>query len=115
MTAGDEVVIVGGGLEGLSITWSLAERGIRDVLILERGSLCSGWTAKSSGVVRAHYGVPSLAVIARHGIQVLEESVDVLGADVGFRQTGYVAGVGRDDVDALHGNTAMHSSIGGAG
>ncbi len=112
MKAGYEVVIAGGGLQGLSIARSLAERGIRDVLVLERGSLCSGGTAKSSGVVRAHYGVPSLAAMAWHSIQLLEEATEVLGTDVGFRQTGYLVGVGPEDIDALHANAAMQAAVG---
>lgn len=112
MNSGNEVVIVGGGLQGLSIARSLAERGIRDVLVFERGSLCSGATAKSSGVVRAHYGVPSLAAMAWQSIQLLEQATEVLGTDVGFQQTGYLVGVGPENFDALHANTAMQTAVG---
>ncbi|MGI9206507.1 MAG: FAD-dependent oxidoreductase, partial [Rhodococcus sp. (in: high G+C Gram-positive bacteria)] len=50
MTKSTRVVIVGGGLEGLAAAWSLAERGESDVLVLERHTLCSGMTGKSSGI-----------------------------------------------------------------
>jgi glycine oxidase len=42
-----EVVIIGGGVIGLSIARALAMRGVRDVLLLERGSLGteSSWAA----------------------------------------------------------------------
>jgi len=112
MNTGHDVVIVGGGLQGLSIARSLAQRGTRDVLVLERHSLCSGGTAKSSGVVRAHYGVPSLAAMAWHSIQVLEEATELLGTDVGFRQTGYIVGVGPANIDAIRANTAMQATVG---
>ncbi|MGH3358405.1 MAG: NAD(P)/FAD-dependent oxidoreductase [Nocardioidaceae bacterium] len=112
MSATYDVIVVGGGLEGLSVAHSLAQRGVDNVLVLERHTLCSGATAKSSGVARAHYGVPSLVAMAWHGIQVMEDAHDRLGADIGFRQPGYVVGVGPDDVDALAANTAMQRSIG---
>lgn len=112
MSAAHEIVIVGGGLEGLSVARSLAERGVTDVMVLERSTLCSGGTAKSSGVVRAHYGAPSLVAMAWHGIRVLEDAERTLGTDVGFRQTGYVVGVGPADVDALHANAMMQRSLG---
>lgn len=51
-------MIIGGGLEELSTAWALAQRGERNVLVLERHTLCSGDTSKSSGIARCHYGVP---------------------------------------------------------
>jgi glycine/D-amino acid oxidase-like deaminating enzyme len=39
-------VVVGGGVMGCSIAFHLAERGV-DTLVLERGTVCSGMTARS--------------------------------------------------------------------
>jgi len=47
MAAGASVVVVGGGVMGCSIAFHLAERGT-DVLVLERGTVCSGMTARSA-------------------------------------------------------------------
>ena len=44
MTQTTKFLIVGGGLEGLAIAYSLADRGETDVLVLERDTLCSGMT-----------------------------------------------------------------------
>jgi glycine/D-amino acid oxidase-like deaminating enzyme len=46
MAAGASVVVVGGGVMGCSIAFHLAERGV-DTLVLERGTVCSGMTARS--------------------------------------------------------------------
>jgi glycine/D-amino acid oxidase-like deaminating enzyme len=105
-------LVVGGGLEGLSIAWSLAQRGETDVLVVERGSLCSGMTGKSSAVVRCHYGNRSLAAMAWYGVQVFERATELFGDEIGFRQCGYVVGVGDDDVDALKANVAMQQDVG---
>lgn len=105
---GPRTVIVGGGLIGLSIARALTERGLSDVLVLERHQLASGGTGKSSGIVRAHYGVPSLAAMAWRSLPLLEK----LGAEVGFRQTGYCVLVGEENVDPLKANTAMQQGIG---
>jgi glycine/D-amino acid oxidase-like deaminating enzyme len=101
-------VIIGGGLIGLSIARALTDRGLSDVVVLERHQLASGGTGKSSGIVRAHYGVPSIAAMAWRSTPVFE----ALGSDVGFRQVGYSVLVGEDNVDALTANTAMHQSLG---
>lgn len=106
------IVIVGGGLEGLSIAWQLAERGETDVLVLERDTLCAGMTGKSSGIVRCHYGVPSLAAMAWHGVEVFTRADEIFGTDIGFRQTGYVVGVGENNVEPLHANVEMHRALG---
>ena len=105
-------LVIGGGLEGLAIAWSLAARGETDVLVVERDSLCSGMTGKSSGVVRCHYGTQSLAAMSWYGVDVFERGTQLFGDDMGFRQCGYVVGVGDDDVDALKANIAMQQELG---
>lgn len=103
-----KVVVVGGGLIGLSIARALTQRGITDVLVVERAELASGPTGKSSGIVRAHYGVPSIAALAWRSVPVLEE----LGSAVGFRQVGYTVIVGDENDAALRANIALHQSLG---
>src|SRR3954466_2704699 len=49
------VVIVGGGVIGLSVAFHLADAGARDLVVLERGELGSGSTSKGAGGVRAMF------------------------------------------------------------
>ncbi|MFZ2178157.1 MAG: FAD-dependent oxidoreductase [Rhodococcus sp. (in: high G+C Gram-positive bacteria)] len=112
MTQTAKFVIVGGGLEGLAIAWSLADRGETDVLVLERGTLCSGMTGKSSGVVRCHYGTPSLAAMSWYGVDIFTRATEIFGDDMAFRQCGYVVGVGENNVDPLKANVAMMQGLG---
>ena len=111
-TSSAEVVVVGGGLEGCSAAWALTRRGVTDVVVVERDTVGSGGTGKSSGVVRCHYGVSSLAAMAARSLEVLENAPDVLGADIGFHQTGYVVGVAANNVDALHASLADQRAVG---
>ena len=107
-----EVVVVGGGLEGCAAAWALSRRGVTDVVVAERGTVGSGMTGKSSGIVRCHYGVSSLAAMAAVGLEVFENAHDLFGADIGFRQTGYVVGVADANVDALRKSLAAQRSVG---
>ena len=51
-----DVVIVGGGVNGLSLAFHLAEyHGIRDVAVLERSYIGSGGSGRNTQVVRATY------------------------------------------------------------
>ncbi|MFN8076861.1 MAG: FAD-dependent oxidoreductase [Kineosporiaceae bacterium] len=107
-----DVVVVGGGLEGCAAAWELARRGAGRIVVLERSTVASGMTAKSSGIVRCHYSVPSLAAMAWAGVGFLERAGELLGQDIGFHQTGYVVGVGEADVEVLAANVAMQQSLG---
>jgi sarcosine oxidase subunit beta len=50
-----KVVIIGGGAIGTSIAFHLAEAGVPDVVLLERGELGAGSTCKAAGGVRAQF------------------------------------------------------------
>jgi sarcosine oxidase subunit beta len=106
------VVVIGGGVAGLSTARALAEHGVSDVLVLERDTVGSGGTGKSSGIVRCHYGIRSLAAMAWRALPVLEHAREVLGAESGYRRTGYLVGVGAENLGSLRANVAMHRTLG---
>lgn len=112
MNATADVVIVGGGLEGAAAAWALSQRGVTDVTVLERNTVGSGMTGKSSGIVRCHYGVSSLAAMATVGLEIFENAEQIFGQDIGFRQTGYVVGVGEPNVDNLRRSLAAQREVG---
>lgn len=110
-----QVVIVGGGLEGAAAAWALSQRGITDVVVAERSTVGSGMTGKSSGIVRCHYGVSSLAAMAAVGLEFFEKAPELLGlsdTDIGFRQTGYVVGVGEPNVENLRKSLVAQRAVG---
>ena len=41
-----DVVVIGGGVNGASIAYHLAARGVRGVVLLEKGALASGPTGR---------------------------------------------------------------------
>ena len=106
------IVIIGGGLEGVATAWALAQRGITDVVVCERDTVGGGMTGKSSGIVRCHYGVSSLAAMAAIGLEVFEKAEEIFGTDIGFRQTGYVVGVGEANVENLRKSLAAQREVG---
>src|SRR5690606_41969328 len=112
MTETYSYVIVGGGLEGLAIAWTLAERGEAGILVLERDTLCSGMTGKSSGVVRCHYGTRSLAAMSWYGVDTFTRATEIFGDDMAFRQCGYVVRVAGNTVKQIEASTAMMQGLG---
>jgi sarcosine oxidase, subunit beta len=111
-TVTTDVVIVGGGLEGCATAWALARRGVTDVVVVERDTVGSGGTGKSSGVVRCHYGVSSLAAMAIRSLELFENAAELLGEDIGFHQTGYVVGVGEPNMAAMRASLADQRAVG---
>jgi sarcosine oxidase subunit beta len=107
-----DVVIVGGGVSGMSTARALTELGIGDVLVLERASVGSGGSGKSSGIVRCHYGIQSLAAMAWHSLPTLAEASELLGADAGYINTGYIVAVAEENRQALEANVAMQQGLG---
>ena len=102
------VVIIGGGIIGASVAYHLTRLGWTDVVVLERDTVGAGMTGKSSGIVRCHYGVASLAAMATQALEFFEEH----GAEIGFRQAGYVVGVGPENVEALRKSMAAQRAVG---
>jgi sarcosine oxidase, subunit beta len=107
-----EVVVIGAGVNGSSTARALVELGVRDVLVLDRSTVGSGGSGKSSGIVRCHYGIRSLAAMAWHALPVLEHAREILGSESGYRNTGYLVGVASENLGALRANVAMHRSLG---
>jgi len=107
-----DIVIIGAGVTGLSTARALVELGVRDVLVLDRATVGSGGSGKSSGIVRCHYGIRSLAAMAWHALPILEGALEILGAESGYRRTGYLVGVGPQNIGSLRANVAMHQRVG---
>jgi len=85
-----DIIVVGGGLYGSSIAYHLVNRGAKDVILLERKSICSGGTAKSCAVVRTHYSIDANLVHAVESLKVFANFGDMVGGDCGWRRTGYL-------------------------
>ena len=107
-----DVVIVGGGSTGTSIAWQLAKMSAGRVVLLERRGLAAQATGITAGIVRTHYTHETLARMALRARQVFENFDDEVGGAAGFRQTGFLALLGPDDVETVAANVAMHRELG---
>jgi sarcosine oxidase subunit beta len=102
-----EVVIVGGGCIGASIAYHLAARRVRDVVLVERGTLACGPTGRSTAILRRHYSQALLVRMAEHGLRTYSQFEDVVGARAGFVHTGLLVGVDPRDRAALEHNVEV--------
>ncbi|NPD29015.1 FAD-dependent oxidoreductase [Corallococcus sp. AB004] len=108
-----KVVIIGGGIMGLSLAYNLALRGETDVVVLERGYLCAGASGRNGGGVRMQWGTPALIELAKRSIDLMKGFARDLGVNVWLRQGGYLFLAKRKDTAyRLDRNAALHNKYG---
>ncbi len=107
-----DVVVIGGGINGCSIAYHLRQRGIRNIVLVEKGHVASGPTGRSSGVVRQHYTTETLSAMARDSVRVFEHFADDVGGDAGFVQCGVVFLSASESASVLASTVEMHRRIG---
>ncbi|MDP6081478.1 MAG: FAD-dependent oxidoreductase [Arenicellales bacterium] len=86
-----DAIVIGGGVMGCSILWHLAKRQFGRLLLLERDTIGSGSTGRSSGIVRMHYSTEVNTRLAVESQPVFQNWHDVVGeGDAGWVQTGFI-------------------------
>jgi len=107
-----DVIVVGAGVQGVSLAFHLAQRGAR-VLVLERGMLAGGATGRSSGFVRMHYDFESDARLAWASLPYFRDWSERVGSgDCGFVRSGFLQLVPLTLADALRANVEAHQRLG---
>ena len=87
-----EVVIIGGGISGCSIAYHLAQKGVRDIVVIERNYLASGSTGRCGAGIRTQWGTEMNCRLAKYSVEFYESAVEELGyaGDIEFKQGGYL-------------------------
>ncbi len=85
-----EVVIIGGGVIGVSVAFHLAEAGITDVLLLERAELGSGSTSKAAGGVRAQFADRLNIELGARSLEAFGRFAERPGQEIDLRRVGYL-------------------------
>jgi len=83
-----DVVIIGGGIEGCSIAYHLARRGVNNVVVLERKQLTCGTTWHAAGLVSQLWPTPTLTALAKYSHQLYASLEEETGQATGYRQIG---------------------------
>ena len=92
MRSSAQVVIIGGGISGCAIAYNLAQKGVRDIVVVEKNYISSGATGRCGAGIRQQWGAEMNCLIAKASIEAfksLQEELDY-ERDIELKQGGYL-------------------------
>ncbi|MFN0009681.1 MAG: NAD(P)/FAD-dependent oxidoreductase [Planctomycetota bacterium] len=95
-----KVVVVGGGVMGVSIAWQAALRsnpGEHPIVLLEKTALAAGSSGRSGAILRQFYSQREVAGMARDSLAVYAGFERRTGRRIGFQRSGVITLVGPGD------------------
>lgn len=107
------VVIVGGGVMGLSTAYHLAAAGVRDVVLVEQAELGSGSTCKAAGGVRAQFSDAVNIELGLRSLETFEKFQHEFDQEIDLHQVGYLFLLDQPgQVAAFEQNVALQNELG---
>jgi sarcosine oxidase subunit beta len=85
-----EIIIIGGGIIGTSIAYYLAQKKAQDVILLEKGMLGEGSTAKCAGGIRLQFSTEINIAFSLASMEVWDHFQEITEVDIGFKKVGYL-------------------------
>jgi sarcosine oxidase, subunit beta len=96
-----DVVVIGGGSHGLATAYYLAQRGITDVCVLEKGYIGSGAAGRNTAILRSNYRTAEGARFYQRSLQLYEGLSAELGYNLMFSQRGHLTVAHNDRSEAI--------------
>jgi sarcosine oxidase subunit beta len=95
-----DIVIIGGGVMGASAAYHLAQRGMKNIVLLEKEEYFgTGATGRCAGGVRYQFSTEINVKLSIESLPMIERFGDEIGQDVNYRQCGYLL-IATDERDA---------------
>jgi len=86
-----EIVIIGGGVMGASAAYHLAQRGVKNIVLLEKENFFgTGATGRCAGGVRYQFSTDINVRLSIESLPMIERFKEEIGQDVSYRQCGYL-------------------------
>ena len=94
-------IVVGGGVHGASIFHHLVSAGMDRVLLVERKTVASAATGRSTGIIRHHYSQEVTVRLAMHSSRAFRRFREEIGQDIAYVNNGLLFLAARGEEDAL--------------
>ncbi|MCY4476004.1 MAG: FAD-binding oxidoreductase [Chloroflexi bacterium] len=107
-----DTVVIGGGVMGCATLHYLADLGITDTILLERDTLASGSTGRSTTILRMHYSNRVTGEMAWWSRDVMGNFDEITGSPSGYRENQWILVPGPGSKRAAIQNVELGQSIG---
>jgi sarcosine oxidase, subunit beta len=107
-----DVVVIGAGINGVSTAFHLAQAGVKNVVVVERGYLGSGSTGKSGALVRTNYANAAETQLAAESLNYFKHWEELVGGSSGYQPVGLLFFTKPEFHTQLEANVAMHHRLG---
>lgn len=109
-----DIVIIGGGVMGASTAYHLAQRGVKNILLLEKEEFFgTGATGRCAGGVRYQFSTEINVRLSLASLPMIEWFREEIGQDVNYRQCGYLlVATNEKDAAAFRHNVALQNGLG---
>jgi dimethylglycine dehydrogenase len=107
------VVVIGGGVVGVSVLYHLTKLGWSDVMLVERSELTSGSTWHAAGGFHTLNGDTNMAALQGYTIRLYRELEEITGMSCGLHHVGGITlADNQDRFDMLLAERAKHRYMG---
>jgi len=98
-----KLVVVGGGILGVSLLYHLTKEGWKDIVLIEKGELTSGSTWHAAGQCPHMVGSYNLAKVHLHSTNLYKQLEKETGQATGFHECGSLRlAYKKEDIDWFH-------------
>ena len=107
------VVVIGGGVVGVSTLYHLTKKGWSDCVLVERKELTSGSTWHAAGLLPLFNMSYSVGQLHRYSVELYETLEEETGLDAGLRQVGNIRlAMNQDRMDEYHQYAGVAATLG---
>lgn len=109
-----DIVIIGGGVMGASAAYHLAQRGVKNIVLLEKEKYFgTGATGRCAGGVRYQFSTEINMKLSQESLPMIERFKEEIGQDVNYRQCGYLlVATNEKDAATFKQNVALQNGLG---
>ena len=112
MSESYDAVVIGGGVMGCATLHYLADLGVTNTLLLERDTLASGSTGRSTTILRMHYSNRITSEMSWWSRGVMADFEDVAGSPSGYRENQWILVPGEGNREPATSNVELAQSLG---
>jgi sarcosine oxidase subunit beta len=103
-----DVVIIGGGIIGLSIAYYLALKKAGRIILFEKGQLGEGSTGRSVGGIRTQFSTEINIRFSLESLKIFEQFEEEFGVNPEFKRVGYLfLATTREEMEIIRSNIRL--------